>query len=152
MEQQPDELYRAYNETTIHALIEKLDKAGLKRTVPCSDEELDAAARALKVPFPPDYRHFMKEVGGPSKGKPWHGLFRIDELVSLNHHMAIFQWFGGLIGFANTGFMVFAFDFRHGINPPVVSFGLSTSEWEDVQIEAPTFTDWLERTLPVARK
>ena len=47
----------------------------------------------------------------------------------------------------NDGFLVYALDYRE--SPPVISsLGLSSSVWEDVVVEADTFTEWLERRLP----
>ena len=33
------------------------------------------------------------------------------------------------------------------LEPPLVSLGLSSSDWADVQVEANSFGEWLESTL-----
>ncbi|MBI2192499.1 MAG: SMI1/KNR4 family protein [Planctomycetes bacterium] len=132
----------------IHELVERLTRTGWKAGPAASVEEVDWAELELGVSFPSDYREFLLAVGGRSSLEPWRGLFRIDELVSLNQSMPVFQSFQGMIGVGNEGFVVYALDYSRRVPPLLVSFGLSSSDWSDVQVEADHFAEWLERTLP----
>ena len=114
---------------------------------PASEGEISASEHDLGIRFPPDYRTFLQAAGGKSKQKLWRGLWPVADLVSLNRTMPLFQWFGGLIGIGNEGFIVYALDFRN-VFPVPVTVGLSSSDWEDVTPLADSFAEWLEETLP----
>ncbi|MGH7152082.1 MAG: SMI1/KNR4 family protein, partial [Planctomycetota bacterium] len=108
-----------------------------------------AAEAELGVPFPAAYRRFLLLAGGANRAPAWRGLWRIDELVSLNRSLPVFRGFGGLLGVGNEGFLVYALDYRAGAeDPPLVSVGLSSSDPSDVSRLAERFEDWLEETLP----
>ena len=113
-----------------------------------SEAEIAAVERDLGVPLPADHRRFLLAAGGTSAAPAWRGLWRVDELVSLNANLPLFRWFGGLVGIGNEGFVVYALDYRRGPDPALVSVGLSSSDWTDVSPLAPTFAEWLEGTLP----
>lgn len=125
-----------------------MEERGWTPEGPADPAAVAAAEEALGVIFPSDYRRFLLATGRPSRRDPWFGLWRIDELVNLNLHLPLFRWYPGLIGIGSCGgFLVFALDYREGPVPRVVSVGLSSSELSDVQVEADTFSEWLERTL-----
>lgn len=117
-----------------------------KRCVEAPPATVDALEMQLGIPLPSDYRAFLRLAGG-EHSPSWRGLWRVHEVASLNQHLPVFQWFQGLIGFGNEGFVVYAFDYRRGPRPTVATVGLSCSEPEDVNTEADTFEEWLERTL-----
>lgn len=136
-------------EARLAAVVEALGRAAGGATRGSSEEEVAAAEAELGVPFPAGYRRFLLLAGGTSRSPAWRGLWRIDEIVSLNRSLPVFQWFGGLLGVGNEGFLVYALDYRAGGEaPPLVSVGLSSSDPSDVSILAPRFEDWLEGTLP----
>jgi len=144
----PGRFIRNSPSTNISEILDRLKRIGWKPGCPSSAREINAAEHALRVRFPDDYRAFLLATGGKSKSDPWCGLFRLEELVSLNQALPVFQWFGGLIGVGNEGFLVYALDYRNDpLEPPLVSLGLSSSDWADVQVEANSFGEWLESTL-----
>lgn len=131
-------------EAVLHRVVAAIE-AGVQGA---TEAEIAAVERSLGVPLPADHREFLRAAGGASTAPTWRGLWRVDELVSLNENLPLFRWFGGLVGFGNEGFVVYAFDYRRGPDPALVSLGLSSSDWADVSPLAPTFSDWLEGTLP----
>lgn len=131
----------------VEGLIKRMAGTGWESRSGASLPDVEALERSLGVLLPADYRHFLLQAGGP-KAPSWRGLWRVHEVVSLNQHLPVFQWYRGLIGFGNEGFAVYAFDYRNGAQPTVATLGLSSSEPEDVQTEAESFAEWLERTLP----
>ena len=136
-------------EARIEALLEALRRAAGEGARGSSQEEVAAAEAELGVPFPAAYRRFLLLAGGASRTPAWRGLWRIDDLVSLNRSLPFFRWFGGLLGVGNEGFLVYALDYRAGgEEPPLVSVGLSSSDPSDVTRLAERFADWLGETLP----
>jgi SMI1 / KNR4 family (SUKH-1) len=131
----------------VKQLIKRLAGAGFVSNSEASLLDVEALEQQLGVLLPPDNRELLLQVGGP-KAPSWRGLWRVHEVASLNHHLPVFQWYPGVIGFGNEGFVVYAFDYRRGPQPTVATLGLSSSEPEDVQAEAESFAEWLERTLP----
>jgi hypothetical protein len=127
-------------------LIGRLQSSGLRAQSQASLQDVDGLEQRLGVMLPADYREFLLQAGGPT-APTWRGLWRVHEVASLNQHLPVFQWYPGVIGFGNEGFVVYAFDYRRGPRPVVATLGLSSSEPEDVQTEADTFSEWLERTL-----
>ncbi len=113
---------------------------------PVSPADLIKAESQLGVSFPEDYREFMMLGGLRSGNDAPRGLWPLADVVSLNGSMPVFRWYQGLVGIGNEGFMVYAFDFRSG-PPKVVSLGLSSSNWSDVNLEAETFEAWLNQSL-----
>lgn len=130
----------------IEALVRKIEGPGQPH-VQAAAAEVQSLEIDLGLPLPADYREFLLLAGGPTSPS-WRGLWRVHEVLSLNRHLPVFQWFQGLIGFGNEGFVVYALDYRGGPLPVVVSVGLSASEPEDIVSEAGSFVEWLEGTLP----
>ncbi|HET6202441.1 MAG TPA: SMI1/KNR4 family protein [Planctomycetota bacterium] len=136
-------------EARVDALLEGLVRAGGEGIRGASEAAVEAAEGELGVPFPASYRRFLLLAGGASRAPGWRGLWRVDELVSLNRSLPLFQWFGGLVGVGNEGFLVYALDYRaEGEEPPLVTLGLSSSDPADVTALAERFEDWLRETLP----
>ncbi len=130
------------------SVLERLEERGWTPEGPADPAAVAAAEEALGVIFPSDYRSFLLATGRPSQRDPWFGLWRVDELVSLNQHLAVFRWYPGLVGIGSCGgFLVYALDYRVSPVPRVVSVGLSSSEPADVNAEADSFEEWLERTI-----
>lgn len=125
------------------ALRERRESLG----VACGEEAVAEAEKAVRVRFPPDYRAFLLEAGGGAGGPGWRGLWRVGEIASLNRHLPVFQWFGGVIGIGNEGFTVTALDYRRGGPPIVVSLGLSSSDEGDVTPEARSFEEWVRDSM-----
>ena len=128
-------------------LVASMRAKGASLSGTCAEAAVLLLEQQLRVPLPPDYRAFLREAGGASARGIWRGLWKIDEIASLNRVLPVFQWFGGLIGFGNEGFSVYAFDYRRGPVPTVVMLGLSSSDWEDVTQEAATFEEWVRGSL-----
>ena len=101
-------------------------------------------------PLPLDYRSFLLTFGGGEANAPeaWRGLWRLDDLWSLNQHYHVPQNFPGLLAIGNQAFMVYALDLNNPDQAPLVSLGLSSSVWDDVLKEADTFTEWLDANVP----
>jgi hypothetical protein len=131
----------------IAALRERAEAAGIPLGRPSTESAVAELERDLGVPLSLDYRAWLESSGGEGGAQPWRGLWRVSEVAGLNRSLPAFQWFGGLIGFGNEGFMVHAFDYRKGYPPPVVSFGLSSSEWADLAPGAETFEAWVRASL-----
>jgi len=128
-------------------LVAEMRSRGAPLSTTCAEPAVRALEAELRVPLPPDYRAFLLEAGGASSRGIWRGLWKIDEIASLNKNLPVFQWFGGLIGFGNEGFSMYAFDYRRGPLPSVVMLGLSSSDWDDVTQEARTFEEWVRGSL-----
>jgi hypothetical protein len=132
----------------IQTLLDRLRAAGWVAPPPAPEETVGEVEDSIGVPFPPDYRAFLLAAGGDPRESAWRGLWSLEQVRSLNRSMPIFQWFGGLVGIGNEGFVVYALDYRGEGSPPVVSLGLSASDPAEIEIEAASFSDWLEGTLP----
>ena len=128
-------------------LVAEMRSKGASLGVKCAEPAVRALEAQLRVPLPQDYRAFLMEAGGATPRGIWRGLWKIDEIASLNRVLPVFQWFGGLIGFGNEGFLVYAFDYRRGPLPSVVMLGLSSSDLDDVTQEAQTFEEWVRGSL-----
>ncbi|MEK7716641.1 MAG: SMI1/KNR4 family protein [Pseudomonadota bacterium] len=128
-------------------LVAEMRRKGASLGVTCEEIAVVALEKNLRVPLPHDYRAFLREAGGVTPRGIWRGLWKIDEIASLNRVLPVFQWFGGLIGFGNEGFTVYAFDYRRGPLPSVVMLGLSSSDWDDVTQEAASFEEWVRGSL-----
>jgi hypothetical protein len=137
---------------SIHDLIKQMTELGWLPGSGATESDIVIAEMELNVMFPEDYKHFLMRTGGSPAKVPWKGLWTLNELVSLNKTMPIFKWFGGLVGIGNESFIVYAFDYRNGKRPGVVSLGLSSSDWNDVLLEAGSFTDWLKATIPRGKR
>ncbi len=134
----------------IESVLGRMKAAGWKPGSPVMLAEVDAAEMRLGFMFPSAYREYLVAAGranGPSSS--WRGLWDLDQLVSLNQSLPLFQWFGGLVGIGNEGFMVVALNFREA-RCPVVTLGMSSSIWEEINQEADCFEEWLEGTIPPA--
>jgi len=134
----------------IPALLDRLRAAGWDLPPPIPEDRVAEAEDALGVRFPGDLREFLLEAGGEAPAGAWRGLWSLEQIASLNRTMPVFRWFGGLVGFGNEGFVVYALDYRAQGLPPVVTVGLSASDPDDIQVEAASFAEWLEATLPPA--
>lgn len=117
---------------------------------PANPETVAQIETWFDVTFPPDYREFLLAVGGGEAAAPeaYTGLWPVKIIPVFNRRYMIPWNFPGLFGIGNDGFLVYALDYRPVGDPVVSSLGLSSSVWEDVVVEADTFSEWLERRLP----
>lgn len=132
----------------ITELIKAMMKRGWKPGPILRPGQFHTVETELSVHFPDDYKVFHELTGGAGRDSrnAWRGLWPIEHLVDLNRRYPVFKWFPGLVGFANEGFILYAFDFRQR-PPTIVSLGLSSSDWGDVDTDSLTFSDWLETSL-----
>ncbi len=133
--------------TRIRDFVDRMRRAGWKPGPVVTLAEVDAAEMHLGVMLPPAYREFLVAAGRTPAETSWRGLWNVDDLISLNRSLPVFQWFGGLIGIANEGFTVHAMNYREP-HVPVVMFGMSSSDWAEVSCVAASFEEWLEESLP----
>jgi hypothetical protein len=131
----------------MRVLVAEMRSRGASLGTRCAEPALRALESQLRVPLPPDYCAFLLEAGGATSRGLWRGLWKIDEIAGLNRSLPVFRWFGGLIGIGNEGFSLYAFDYRRGPLPSVVSLGLSSSDWSDVTQEARMFEEWVRGSL-----
>lgn len=101
-------------------------------------------------PLPADYRAFLLTFGGGERGafEAWRGLWRMEDLWTLNERYRLPANFPGLLAIGNQAFMLYALDLNDPDRTPLVSLGLSSSLWEDVLIEADSFVEWLDANVP----
>jgi hypothetical protein len=131
---------------SLATVLQRLAARGWKSGGPAREDDVRRLEAEFDLTWPADYRDFLLAAGGgpPSSMETVTGLLPVSA-ISLFNRAYRFPWnFPGLLGFANDGFLVYAFDFR-GAPPVVVSVGLSSSVWEDVVVDADSFTEWLER-------
>ena len=134
---------------TVRALMDEMLRKGWKPGGASTEESIAVLERDFDLTFPDDYREFLATAGGGEAQAPeaYTGLWPVGIIAGFNRRYRIPWNFPGLFGIGNDGFLVYALDYREG--PPVISsLGLSSSIWEDVVVEADTFTEWLERRLP----
>ena len=134
---------------SVREVMDRMRVRGWRPGAPARAEHVAQVEKAFDLSLPSDYRDFLLEAGGGPTMSPeaFTGLWPAASLLVWNRHYAIPWNFPGLLGIGNDGFLVYAFDFREpGI--PIVSLGLSSSVWEDVVVDADTFTEWLERRIP----
>lgn len=129
------------------AALDRLRAAGWRAGRPLDPTRIEMAELELGLRLPEEYRDFLLAEGVDPPAPTWRGLWCVDQLISLNRHFPVFRWFGGLVGIGNEGFLVLALDFRRPDLTPVVSLGLSSSDWRDVDREGASFVEWLESTL-----
>ncbi len=127
---------------SIDEIVQALMGRGWKPSIPASTIQLLNVESRYDVHLPHDYREFF----GISNGSRYRGLMSLDEVQRFNETYKVVTNFPGLLAIANEGFLVYAFDFR-GEEPVIVSIGLSSSLWEDVFVEAKSFSEWLEDGL-----
>jgi hypothetical protein len=129
----------------IRKLIARATAAKWKPGAPGSPSDILKAETQLGITFPEDYRDYLAAGGLFQKNATPRGLWKLDEIVSLNRTMPIFRWFRGVVGIGNEGITVYGYDFRD--TPILVSFALSASDWADVNEESKTFESWLQEAL-----
>jgi len=100
--------------------------------------------------LPADYRSFLLTFGGGEPNSPdaWRGLWRIEELWTLNVRYRVPGNFPGLLAIGNQAFMLYALDLNDPDRTPLVSLGLSSSLWDDVLKEADSFAEWMDAIVP----
>lgn len=127
-------------------VLQRLAARGWKTGGPAREEDVHRLEAEFDLTWPADYRGFLLAAGGgpPTAAETVTGLLPVSAIGLFNRSYRIPWNFPGVIGFANDGFLVYAFDFR-GVAPVVVSLGLSSSLWDDVVVDADSFTEWLER-------
>jgi hypothetical protein len=133
----------------IEDILRRMVGRGWKPGGPSTDEAIARVEAEYDITFPTEYRTYLRLAGGGEATAPeaYTGLWPIQILSVLNRRFRIPWNFPGLFGIGNDGFLVYAFDFR-GEAPVIASLGLSSSTWEDVVEDAPTFSEWLERRMP----
>ncbi len=127
---------------SLDQIVQALMGRGWKPNIPASTIQLLNVEGRYDVRLPHDYREFF----GISNGSSYRGLMALDEVQLFNERYKVVTNFPGLLAIANEGFLVYAFDFR-GAEPVIVSIGLSSSLWDDVYVEAKSFSEWLEDGL-----
>ena len=134
---------------SVREIMDRMRARGWRPGDPAAPEDVAQLERTFDLTLPEDYRQYLLEAGGGPTRSPeaLTGLWPASSLLVWNRHYGIPWNFPGLIGIGNDGFLVYAYDFR---NPqtPIVSLGLSSSVWDDVVIDADSFTEWLERRIP----
>src|SRR5262245_35520345 len=128
---------------SIDEFVQSLMKKGWKPNPPASSIQLINLERQYGVRFPHDFREFFgfSNGGGPRAAVAYRGLMNLAELPLFNSQYKVQHNFPGLVAFANEGFLVYALDFRRD-EVVVVSLGLSSSIWDDVECEADSFCEW----------
>ena len=131
---------------TLASVLQRLSARGWKSPGPAREEDVRRLETEFDLAWPADYRAYLLAAGGgsPASTETFTGLLPVSAIGLFNRTYR-FPWnFPGLMGIANDGFLVYAFDFR-GPAPVIVSVGLSSSLWDDVVLDADSFTEWLER-------
>ena len=135
---------------TVEALMKQMLEKGWRPGGPASTDAIAQIETWFDISFPEDYRGFLLAAGGGEATSPeaYTGLWPVKILPVFNRRYRIPWNFHGLFGIGNDGFLVYALDYREVGDPVVSSLGLSSSIWEDVVVEADSFSEWLERRLP----
>ena len=122
---------------------------GWKHGGPAAEETVARVEAEFDVTLPDDYRVYLRAAGGGESTAPesYTGLWPIKALSIFNRRYRIPWNFPGLFGIGNDGFIVYVIDFRRK-SPVIASLGLSSSIWDDVETDADSFVEWLERRLP----
>jgi len=122
---------------------------GFRAGAPSTEIQVRKLEKEFGFRLPEDYRSFLLTFGGGESGafEAWRGLWRLADLWMLNSRYHVQENFPGLLAIGNQAFMVYALDLR-GPTTPVVSLGFSSSLWEDVLLEADSFTEWLDAIVP----
>ena len=134
---------------SIDDVMRRMLRKGFRAGSPATEVHVRALERHTG-PLPADYRAFLLSFGGGEPGAPeaWRGLWRLDDLWTLNRRYRLPENFPGLLAIGNQAFMLYALDLNDPDATPLVSLGLSSSVWEDVLKEADSFTEWLDAVVP----
>jgi hypothetical protein len=134
---------------SIDAVMRRMVAKGFRPGSPATEIQVRALERHTGR-LPEDYRSFLLTFGGGESGAPeaWRGLWRLEDLWSLNGRYHLPQNFPGLLAIGNQAFMLYALDLNDPAATPLVSLGLSSSVWGDVLKEAESFTEWLDYIVP----
>jgi hypothetical protein len=133
----------------IDDVMRRMVAKGFRPGLPASELQVRTLEKQTG-PLPADYRSFLLTFGGGQQGVPeaWRGLWRIEDLWTLNLRYPVPVNFPGLLAIGNQAFMLYALDLRDPDRPAVVSLGFSSSVWDDVLVEADSFSEWLNAIVP----
>jgi hypothetical protein len=131
---------------SVAAVMKRLLARGWKPGGPAREEDIRRLEMEFDLTWPADFRDYLLAAGGgpATSTEPLTGLWPAVAIGPFNRTYRIPWTFPGLVAIGNDGFLVYAFDFRPPV-PVIVSLGLSSSIWDDVVVDADTFTEWLER-------
>ena len=134
---------------SIDAVMQRMLEKGFRPGSPATEVHIRTLERRTG-PLPEDYRAFLLAFGGGEPGAPeaWRGLWRLEDLWTLNQRYRVPDNFPGLLAIGNQAFMLYALDLNDPDLTPLVSLGLSSSLWEDVLKEADSFAEWLDANVP----
>ncbi|HTF57040.1 MAG TPA: SMI1/KNR4 family protein [Planctomycetota bacterium] len=135
--------------SSIDDVMRRMREKGFRAGTPSTEIQVRRLEKEFGSRLPDDYRSFLLAFGGGESGafEAWRGLWRIADLWTLNSRYHVQENFPGLLAIGNQAFMLYALDLR-GEAAPLVSLGLSSSLWEDVLLEADSFTEWLDAIVP----
>ena len=133
----------------IETVMNRMISQGFRAGTPASELQVRSLERQ-SGPLPDDYRSFLLTFGGgePESPQAWRGLWRIENVWSLNASYKLPRTFPGLLAIGNQAFMMYALDLNDPARAPLVSLGLSSSLWEDVIKEAESFAEWMDELVP----
>jgi hypothetical protein len=133
----------------IDEVMNRMLARGFRAGHPATEIQVRALERHTGA-LPADYRTFLLTFGGgqPGAAPAWQGLWRIENLWALNESYRMPATFPGLLAIGNQAYMLYALDLNDPERMPLVSLGLSSSLWEDVLVEADSFTEWLDANVP----
>ena len=133
----------------IDDVMRRMVAKGFRAGVPATEIQVRSLERRTG-PLPADYRDFLLTFGGGESGafEAWRGLWRIEDLWTLNERYHLPHNFPGLLAIGNQAFMMYALNLHDPDRAPLVSLGFSSSLWDDVLVEADSFAEWMDNHVP----
>lgn len=133
----------------IDDVMRRMVARGFRAGIPATEMQVRSLERRTG-PLPPDYRDFLLTFGGGEAGafEAWRGLWRIEDLWTLNERYHLPDNFPGLLAIGNQAFMMYALNLHDPDRAPLVSLGFSSSLWDDVLEEADSFAEWMDNHVP----